>query len=383
MAAAGLVGVAVVVGQRAEERQRLVVQPAVAGERVAAQRPGAPVQRGEHAARLAHDHVDRGHVVQRQLRLGGQVDRPLGEQHVGPEVAEGPGAPAAPRERQEVVEAAALVPPRQRGVGQRRVVEAGHVGHAAGAGVEQRAARPRAAALGRPPAAVEPAGLTRTPPRPRRRSSARSGSPTPGRRARSSWSRRSGRPPSGGCRDRWCHPPRRRRRHGGGPGQRAPDASSTDRSASVTGVRSGLVTTCRSCALKRLVVSESASSASTQAVGCRCGWRAWPQVANGFRDARHVWCRCRRDAVRRPQTAVNLPRILEVVAAARLAGLPSGRHGDRWLAAAPARRARGGGPHPARGALGHRVCAWPRHRWLTRWPALALTVAAAEAAGYD
>ena len=41
--------------------------------------------------------------------------------------------------------------------------------------------------------------------------------------------------------------------------------SSTDLSASLTGVRSGLFTTCRSIALNLLMVSESASSASTWA----------------------------------------------------------------------------------------------------------------------
>ena len=73
------VGVVLVVGQRAEERQRLVVQPAVAGQRVAAGRAGRAVERGERAAGLAHDHVERGHVVELELRLGGEVDGALGD----------------------------------------------------------------------------------------------------------------------------------------------------------------------------------------------------------------------------------------------------------------------------------------------------------------
>ena len=86
------VGVAlVVVGQRAEERQRRLVQVAVGGQRVAAPRAVGAVEGGEPAAGLAHDDVERGHVVDLELGLGGEVDGALGEQHVGPEVAVGRG----------------------------------------------------------------------------------------------------------------------------------------------------------------------------------------------------------------------------------------------------------------------------------------------------
>ena len=78
----------------------------------------------------------------------------------------------------------------------------------------------------------------------------RSTSPTPGRRARSSWCRRWGRRSSGGTgAGSWSEPrtPRRSPRHRGArPAIRRRIASSAARSASLTGVRSGLVSTCRS-----------------------------------------------------------------------------------------------------------------------------------------
>ena len=126
-AARGHVGI-VVVGDRGDEGQSLVVQSAVAGQRVAAERAGGAVEGGEAATRLPDDHVEGGHVVELQLGLSGQVHRPLGNQHVGPEVAVRPGAPAAPGQRHEPVQPVALLPPGQRRVGQRRVVEPGHVG---------------------------------------------------------------------------------------------------------------------------------------------------------------------------------------------------------------------------------------------------------------
>ena len=149
------VRVVVHVGHRAQERQRRVVQVAVGGERVAA--PGAVLagQGGEHAARLAHDHVDGRHVVHLQLGLGGQVDGALGDEHVGPEVAVGPGPPDPPHQRDEVVHLAALLPAVQGRVGQRRVLEAAYVGDVALRGLEQRAAGPRAVAGRGPPAPLE------------------------------------------------------------------------------------------------------------------------------------------------------------------------------------------------------------------------------------
>ena len=75
------------------------------------------------------------------------------------------------------------------------------------------------------------------------------------RRGRSSWCRRSGRSPSGAGCGRCCPAPRRgpRRASATRDSVRRID-SSTAWSASVTGVRSGLLITCRSSALKRVVV---------------------------------------------------------------------------------------------------------------------------------
>src|SRR5690349_23928378 len=115
--AARHVGVGAVVGG-AEEGERGVVQVAVGGQRVAAPRPVGAVEGGEPAPGLAHDDVEGRHVVELELGFGGDVDGALGEQHVGPEVAVGAGAPAAALERDEVVEAVPLVPPGQRGVAQ-------------------------------------------------------------------------------------------------------------------------------------------------------------------------------------------------------------------------------------------------------------------------
>ena len=83
------------------------------------------VEGGEPAAGLAHDHVERRHVVELELGLGRDVHGPLGEQHVGPEVAVRPGAPAPAHQRQEVVQPAALVPASQRRVGRTRRPRAG------------------------------------------------------------------------------------------------------------------------------------------------------------------------------------------------------------------------------------------------------------------
>ncbi len=102
------------VGQRAEERQRGLVEVPVGGERVAAERAVGAVEGGEPAAGLGDDHVERRHVVELQLRLGRDVDRALGDEHVRPEVAVGPGAPAASRRREEVVAAGRAPPSRAR-----------------------------------------------------------------------------------------------------------------------------------------------------------------------------------------------------------------------------------------------------------------------------
>ncbi len=135
--------------------------------------------------------------------------------------------------------------------------------------------------------------------------------------------------------------------------------SSTDLSASVTGVRSGLFTTCRSSALYRLVVSESASSARTWAsrrssvkvVGMSlrlCPGRAAGPGRPG-----------RRPATDRPSRG-------------RSGRTSGGVMDDRRTAAAPARRARRGGAHPAGRAARDRASRCCRGwRWLLRWPTAA------------
>ena len=85
--------------------------------------PSLAVQRRERAAGLADDHVERGHVVDLELGLGGDVDGALGHQHVGPEVAVRAGAPAPALSERKSSSLAALLPAAQRGVGQRGVLE--------------------------------------------------------------------------------------------------------------------------------------------------------------------------------------------------------------------------------------------------------------------
>jgi hypothetical protein len=97
----------------AEPPQQLVVQQAVGGQGVAAERAVLAGQRGEPATGLDDDRHQGGHVVDGQLRLGGDVDGALGQQHVGPEVAVAPGPPDLAGELQEGVQAAALLPPAQ------------------------------------------------------------------------------------------------------------------------------------------------------------------------------------------------------------------------------------------------------------------------------
>ncbi len=78
---------------RRETAEHDVVQEAVGGDGAAGRRAGTALQVGEPPARLLDDERDRGQVVQRDLGLGGDVDRALGHQHVGPEVAVRPGPP--------------------------------------------------------------------------------------------------------------------------------------------------------------------------------------------------------------------------------------------------------------------------------------------------
>ena len=108
----------------ADEAERRVMQDAVAGQDVAAVGSVNPVERGEPAAGFAHDDVKGSHVVELELWLRSKVDRALGHEHVGPEVAVRPSAPAPTGQGEEVVEPTALLPATQARVRQRRIVEA-------------------------------------------------------------------------------------------------------------------------------------------------------------------------------------------------------------------------------------------------------------------
>ncbi len=197
-----------------------------------------------------------------ELGLGGDVHAALGDEHVGPEVADGPGAPAAPGEDEEVLETADALPGRDRGVREVRVLERRHVRDVAAArGVRatcrSRRRCPFAAHHRRPRAGADTTPATTS-----------SSTISPIRVAQIGTPRMKLLVPSIGSITQ--------RR---GPQPVTPDSSpstasrgrarprvlrstsSTRWSASDTGVRSGFVTTCRSSALNRSMVNESASSA--------------------------------------------------------------------------------------------------------------------------
>ena len=232
--------------------------------RAGAERTVVPLQRGEPAAGLDDDGHERGHVVELEGGLRGDVHRALRDEHVRPEVAVGPDCARPALEREELLAPAGALPlaqvgVRQRGVGQvpdRRRREDG--GRRRGCGRSRRRCR------GRPTTGARGRGPRRRRPRARGRRAARAASPRPARRGRSSSCRRWGPPPTAGSRGRSARTPRRRRRRACGcaaAGSRT--SSSAALSASLTGVRSGLVSTRRSAAWYRDVVSASTMSAMT------------------------------------------------------------------------------------------------------------------------
>ena len=189
-------------------REGVVVQGAVGGQRASATGAGSAGEVGEPAAGLADDDVERREVPDRHLGLAGDVDRPLGQQAVAPEVAVGPGAPDRPGQVEEPVEGAALLPAGQARVGQARVGQLGPPptpgsGWPTPAAARSRRRRPW------PPTSACSAPARRPGRRPaRRRRRARSGWPTRGPRGRSSSCRRSGRAPTAGARGRSSRTPR-------------------------------------------------------------------------------------------------------------------------------------------------------------------------------
>src|SRR5690606_10586463 len=135
--------------------QQLVVQQAVRRGRVAAVRARPAVETGEAAARLGHDDRGGGHVPERQLRLRAQVDRPLGDHHVRPEVAVRPGAPHLPGQVEEAVQAPLLLPAAERGVGEGGVGELRDLGDVEPGGRGQAASGEGTVVQRGPPAAAQ------------------------------------------------------------------------------------------------------------------------------------------------------------------------------------------------------------------------------------
>lgn len=117
--------------------------------------PGLPSRPVNWPCGLVHHDRTGRHVPQRQLRLGADVHRTLGDHHVRPEVAIAPGAPAVPAQVQEAGQLAALLPAGQRGVRERGVLDAADLGYPQPGRRGQAAAGEGSQALGGPPAAVE------------------------------------------------------------------------------------------------------------------------------------------------------------------------------------------------------------------------------------
>ena len=89
-----------------------IVESAVGGVRASSVRPGAALEISKLPARLGdYDRACR-HVVQLELRLTGDVDTTLGEEHVGPEVPIGTCPPAPSQQVDELLALAGLDPRR-------------------------------------------------------------------------------------------------------------------------------------------------------------------------------------------------------------------------------------------------------------------------------
>ena len=138
--------------------------------------PGSPVDRGEAAAGLLDDRHECGEVVGLHVELARDVDEPLGEQRVRPQVAVGPVAPHLLRQRQQPVEVAGVAPLREALEAERGIRELARrptratcerparerMPHPSrrgvGAELAGRCGRPRAEAAGGPPAPAHRGG---------------------------------------------------------------------------------------------------------------------------------------------------------------------------------------------------------------------------------
>src|SRR5882724_3152769 len=92
-------------------------------------------QVSEPPAGLLDDDLERGEVPQRYLGLSGDIDGPLGDEHVRPEIAERAGSPRRLRHGHEAVQQARLRPAANARVGERRVRQAAYPGYLQASGL--------------------------------------------------------------------------------------------------------------------------------------------------------------------------------------------------------------------------------------------------------
>ena len=131
------------------------MEQAVRAEQPGSDGAGCAIDRGRTAAGLAHDDVESSHVVQRQLRLDGDVDRALRDEHVRPEVAERARTPHGPQQVAELQPALSADPAVEGRVRQERVRQRAHLRDLHRRRVHQGLARVRTAVGARPPATSE------------------------------------------------------------------------------------------------------------------------------------------------------------------------------------------------------------------------------------
>ena len=131
------------------------MEVAIGGECVAPEDPVGAVERSEPPAGLGHDRRQGRHVVEREFWFGGDVDGPLGQQHVGPEVAIRTLPPAVAGEIQHGIGAPESIPTRDAGERDARVRQSLDTGRADPCCRREAPPGIRSAALGGPPAAPE------------------------------------------------------------------------------------------------------------------------------------------------------------------------------------------------------------------------------------